>query len=283
MKGGYVLFNGRFYRETDPLFTGADLYRLNTGIKESFRTENNMAIFAEDNFNYLVNSLLALGLPIPDEWNLPRFRRDVSRMLNKNHFYLAAKIIIHLVPGISGTDYLLMAEELPVGFYPVREGGLLTDFYKDGVKTPSIASAYEPSSRFLWAAATRAVLFSSKQNYILLNNKGFACESIGGSFGYLTDQNAVFPAIESNGYIPPIMGVVMECAEQCGYNIIEEKEINRTDLLNAGELFLIDNCNGIQPVLGLNTRRYYNTGTATIALKLSETARKEHSTPGLIR
>lgn len=276
MKGGYILFNGKFYRESDPLFTGADLYRLNTGIRESFRTENNLVMFAEDNFNYFINSLLSIGLPIPDDWDLPRFTRDVSRLLNKNHFFLAAKVFIHLIPGVSGTDYILSAEELPAGFYPISEGGLLIDFYNEGAKAPSIYHAYEPSSRFLWVAATRTALSTSKDNLILSNNQGFACESIAGTFGYLFEGTAVFPAPESQGYCPPILGVVMECAEQSGFKIIEKNEISHEDLLHADELFLVDNCLGIKQVLGLNIRRYYTTGTVNIALKLSEKAREEH-------
>lgn len=276
MKGGYILFNGKFYRESDPLFTGADLYRLNTGIRESFRTENNLVMFAEDNYNYFINSLLSIGLPIPEDWDLPRFTRDVSRLLNKNHFFLAAKVVIHLIPGVSGTDYILSAEELPAGFYPISEGGLLIDFYNEGAKAPSIYHAYEPSSRFLWMVATRTALSTSKDNLIISNSQGFACESIAGTFGYLIDGTAVFPAPESQGYCPPILGVVMECAEQSGFKIIEKNEISHEDMLHADELFLVDNCLGIQQVLGLNTRRYYTTGTVNIALKLSEKAREEH-------
>ncbi len=276
MKGGYILYNGKFHRESDPLFTGADLYRLNTGIRESFRTENNIVMFAEDNFNYLINSLLSIGLPIPQDWDLPRFMRDVSRLLNKNHFFLAAKVVIHLIPGISGTDYLLTAEEIPAGFYPINEAGLLIDFYDEGAKAPSIYHAYEPSSRFLWIAATRAALSESKSNLILSNNGGFACESIGGTFGYLIDGTAVFPHPEAQGYNPPILGVIMECAEQYGFEIIEKKEISHEDLLQADELFLIDNCLGIQLVLGLSSRRYYTTGATNIAVRLSEMAKEEH-------
>jgi len=276
VKGGYILYNGKFYRESDPLFTGSDLYRLNTGIRESFRTENNLVMFAEDNFNYLINSLLSIGLPIPEDWDLPRFRKDVSRLLNKNHFFLAAKVTIHLIPGISGTDYLLTAEEVPVGFYPINEVGLLIDFYNEGAKAPSIYHAYEPSSRFLWIEATRSVISKSKDNLILSNNDGFACESIGGTFGYLIDGTAVFPSPEAQGYCPPILGIVMECAEQFGFEVIEKKEISHEDLMQADELFLIDNCLGIQLVLGLSSRRYYTTGATNIALKLSETARDEN-------
>ena len=276
MKGGYNLYNGKFYRESDALFTGADIYRLNMGIRESFRTENNKIMFGEDNYNYLINSLLSVGLPVPKDWNLPRFLKDVSRLLNKNHFFLAAKVVINLLPGSSGTDYLLSAEEVPSGFYPIIEGGLLIDFYNEGAKVSTIHHAYEPSSRFLWAAATRAAVALQMNNLILSNNGGFACESIEGTFGYLIDGNAVFPAPESQGYCPPILGVVMECAEECGFKIVEKKAITQEELILADELFLIDNCQGIQQVLGLNTRRYYTTGTTRIALRLNEVAREEN-------
>lgn len=277
MKGGFNLFNGKFYRESDHLFTGTDLQRLNEGICESFRAEYNLALFARENYDYLLDSLNDIGLAVPNEWDLPRFTKDVSRLLNKNHLYLAAKITIHLIPGVSGTEYLMTAKEIPGGFFKVTDVGVLIDFYDEGAKGTSNYNAYEPSSRILWATAKRAANTLSRNNLILLNNKGFACESIEGSFGYLRDQTAIFPARESQGYSPPILNVVKNCAEECGFTIEEKKEIKREELLNADELFLINNCYGIQPVLGLYARRYYTTETLQIAQRLSETARKENS------
>ncbi len=278
MKGGFNLFNGKFYRENEPFFSGTDLIRINDGIRESFRAENNLALFARDNYDFLLDSLAAVELPVPSDWNFPRFVNDVSRMLNKNHLYLAAKVIIHLFPGITGTEYLMAAEEIPAGFYPVKEGGILIDFYDDAAKGTSVYHAYEPASRALWSMAVRAAKLVSRNNLILFNNKGFACESTGGSFGYLMDKTVVFPSPDSQGYSPPIANVVRKCAGECGYTIIEKKEIKREELLNADELFLIDNCAGIRPVLGLYARRYYTTGTNNIAAKLSEKARRDQLT-----
>ena len=275
MKGGFNLFNGKFFRESDLLFTGADLIRLNSGIRESFRAENNRVVFARENYNFLIDSLSAIGIPPPADWNFPRFQKDVSRLLNKNHLYLSAQVVIHLIPGISGTDYFMTAEEMENRFFGARDSGLLIDFYDDGAKGSSNYYNYEPSSRSLWAMAARSAALQSKHNHILLNNKGFACESIGGSFGYLNGQTAVFPSLESQGYFPPIANVVKSCAEEAGYRIEEKTEIRRSDLLDAEELFLIDNCLGIQPVLGLYARRYYTTGTSALAAKLTELARKD--------
>lgn len=268
-----MLLNGRFYRENDPVFSGVDIFRLNSGAKGSFRAENNMVMFARDNYNYLANMLLSMGLPLPRDWGLPRFERDVSRLLNKNHFYLAAKVSILFFPGSSETNYLLTAEELPGGFYPVNEAGMLTDFYLEGHKGATPHSAYEPASRFLWATASRIASLSSKGNLILLNSKGWACETIGGSFGYIVDKKAVFPSAGSYGYTPPILLTVMGCARESGFEIVEKEDIGREDLLNANELFLIDNCLGVQLVLGLGNERYYTTNSTSIALKLRDMAK----------
>lgn len=277
MKGGYILLNGKFHRESEPLFTCLDLQRLNNGIKESFRTENNLILFAKENYSYLINALSAIGLPAPVEWDLLRLSKDVSRLLNKNHFFLAAKVNIHFFQGIDNTDYLLTAEEIPTGFYPLNEQGLMIDFYEEGVKSDTKLNSYEPSSRFLWISAANFAVSKLKDNLILINKNGHACESIASSFGYLKDNSAVFPSPGSYGYQPPLKSIIIKCAKSSGFRVLVKDNISREDLLNADELFLIDNSLGIQKVLGLNQRRYYSTKTTAIALKLKELAMKEQS------
>ncbi len=276
MKGGFTLYNGKFHKESDLLFSGLDLFRLNSGIKESFRTENNLILFAEDNFNYLLRGLTSMHLSVPKDWNLSRFKSDVSRLLNKNHFYLAAKVTIHLIPGTNGTEYLMTGEELPNGFYPIIESNLLIDFYAEGTKSESKLSAFEPSSRALWISATHSAIAQGRNNLILLNQDGLPCESIGGSFGYISNKMVYFPGVRANGYAPPLLNSIKRCVQKCGYMTKELESISKDELMNADELFLIDNCLGILSVLGLNSRRYYKSETIILAHKLQEIAKAEH-------
>ena len=275
MKGGYILVNGKFQRDNDPLFTSLDLQRLGNGIKESFRAENNIILFAEENYNYLVKAISAIGFGLPKEWDLSRLRHDVSRLLNKNHLFLAAKVHVHFFYGTENTDYLMSAEEIPRGFYPLNEQGLMIGFYEEGVKSDTGLNCFETSSRFLWITAAHKALSKSKHNMIIFNNKGYACEGIAASFGFIKDNTAVFPSVGSLGYQPPLNSKIIKCAKNCGYKVSLKNDISHEDLLNADELFLIDNCLGIQKVLGLENRRYYSTKTAAIAMKLNELAIKE--------
>jgi branched-chain amino acid aminotransferase len=275
MKGGYILVNGKFHSDNDTLFTSYDLQRLSMGIKESFRAENNVILFAEENFTYLTKAISNIGFAVPKELDLFRLKHDVSRLLNKNHLFLAARVYIYFFNGIDSTDYLLTAEEITKGFYPLNEEGLMMDFYDGGTKSDTSLNCFEVSSRFLWLLAAQKALSKSKHNMIISNNKGFACEGIAASFGYINDNSAVFPSTGSFGYQPPLNSMIIKCAKNCGFRISMKNDISHEDLLNADELFLIDNCLGIQKILGLGNRRYYSTITKTIALKLNELAMKE--------
>ena len=275
MKGGYILLNGKFHRENELLYTGLDINRLSNGIKESFRAENNVILFAEENYSYLIKALSAIGLYTPKDWDLLRLKHDVSRLLNKNHLFLAASVNINFIQRDGKTDYQLTAEEIPKGFYPLNDQGLMIDFYEEGSKSDSKLNSFEPSSRFLWILATNIAQSKLKHNLILSNNKGFACESIASSFGYIKDNSAILPSQTSFGYQPPLISPIIKCAKSCGLKVLLKDNISREDLLNADELFLIDNCLGIQKILGLETRRFYSTKTTAIALKLKELAMKE--------
>ena len=276
MKGGFVLYNGKFFREDEPIFTGTEIDQFDIGIRESFRTENNLILFAKENYNHLVNSLKSIDLQVPNSWNFNRLTKDVSRLLNKNHFYLAAKVFVTFFGGISGTNYLLRAEECQRGFFPVTETGLLIDFYEEGQKMMVRQNGYEPASRFIWNTATQSMRLLSKPNLLILNNEGGVCEAVGGSFGYITDGFAIFPSESLQGYTPALMEIVKECAAICKLKGFEKKYISREDILNAEEVFLISNVEGIIPVLGVgNETRYYISESIKMAVTLRDLTVKE--------
>jgi len=272
MKGGYILLNGKFHPEKEPLIAGLGCNHLGTVIKESFRTENNEILFPNENYLYILDHLAAFETPIPKDWDLVRLRKDVSRLLNKNHLFLAARVTILFFKGDKDTSYLLTAEEIPRGFYPLNETGLLIDFYEEGNKGDTPFNSFESSSRFLWRSSLLTADKKGKQNLLISNSKEFICEGIGVSFGYWAENNLILPSKEANGYYPPLVEIIAENAKENGFEVRLKSNISKDDLLNADEVFLIDNCLGIQKVLGLNNRRYYSTKTALLSSMMKEHA-----------
>ena len=270
MKGGYILLNGKFHPEREPIMLGSELVNLNNVIKESFRAENNEILLAQENYLYLMDHLSNMELPVPKDWDLPRYRKDVSRLLNKNHLYLAARITAYFYKGAEYTNYLLTAEEIEKGFYPLNETGLLIDFYDKSIKNESPLNSFESSSRFLWILASLTMKANSNHNLLISNSKGFICEGIGVSFGFFQNKTLIFPSRDSGGYYPPLVGKIASQARETGIEVKTRADISREELLEADEVFLIDNTLGIQKVLGLNSRRYYSSKTTRLAASLKE-------------
>jgi branched-subunit amino acid aminotransferase/4-amino-4-deoxychorismate lyase len=271
MKGGYILINGKFHPEHEPSLKGSDFEKFLTGIQGSFRTENNEILFATENYYYLVDHLTNAGLSLPPDWDLSRFRKDVSRLLNKNHFFLAARVNLYLYKDLEKISYILSAEEIERGFYPLNETGLLIDFYEGGLKNHSPLDAYESSSRYLWRTALQHMILKQKQNLLISNPNG-VCEGIEVSFGFFKEKILYLPSRQSGGYYPPLISKIAKSGEECKFQVQYLSTISKEDLLEADEVFLIDNCLGIQKVLGLNSRRYYSTNTILLANAFKETA-----------
>jgi branched-subunit amino acid aminotransferase/4-amino-4-deoxychorismate lyase len=279
MKGGYFLRNGQFHKEDESVFKLSDLTRRVDGFSEFFRAEHNEILFAESICNHLQETAGSIGLDLTRQidWEGKMLRKDVSRLLNKNKIYLAAKIGIQVYPSDGKINILLNAEETARGYYAATDPGLLVSIYRDNLKEIQPAAAYSTFGLFLRQAAVHQAEELNKPNMLLLNKAGFVCESMVGSFAYVQEEKVFFPADSSGGYRCAIRKEVMQSAREAGCVPLEKEKISPDDLLSAEELFLFDACNGIQKVLGLEDQRYFSTKTHLIAEKLSALARVDRA------
>lgn len=277
MKGGYFLVNGRFYKEEEPVFNLSELSCRSEGFSEVFRAEHNEVLFASSISQQLLRIAEAFGLSMADiiDPDGRLLRKDVSRLLNKNKLYLAAKVTIQLFPIDGKTQCVLAATELERGYYPLADNGLLLLFYKDHLSYFKGDGDFPYSNSTIQNAARRKAIELNRPNLILLNREEYACESIGGSFGYLKENQAFIPSYRTGGYQCSIAREVIESIRKAHFEVFESDQITSDDLLNADEVFLFDACHGIQKVLGLEERRYYSVKTQLIAERLSDMAKSE--------
>jgi branched-subunit amino acid aminotransferase/4-amino-4-deoxychorismate lyase len=277
MKGGYFLLNGRFHKEEEAVFTLEDLSNTCSGFREQFRSEHNEVLFAPSICQHLIATAETTGIDltglIDPEGKL--LRKDVSRLLNKNKLYLAAKIEILVFASIDRINFLLRAKECERGYFPLKEPGLLLSLYHDRLKEISSHPAYATSGSFLRQKAFQKAQSLGQPNIILLNSLGFACECIHGSFAMVNENQVTFPASSSGGYRTAILEKVILAVQEAGFSTSEKEVITPDELLLAEELFLFDSSDGIQTVLGLEDRRYFGTKTQWIAGKFSALARKD--------
>jgi branched-subunit amino acid aminotransferase/4-amino-4-deoxychorismate lyase len=279
MKGGYFLYDGQFCKEGEAVFTLADISSRATGFTEFFRAENNEILFRESVARHLSATADTLGIDF-SEWIGAEGKllgRDVSRLLNKNKIYLAAKICLQAFNSGGQTHILISCEEMERGFFPIREPGLLLSIYRDHRKGSESDFSYAPFGYFVQQSAGRFATAINQPNLIILNSEGYACESIGGSFAYIVSDSVYFPGPGSGGYLCSLREEVVKCVRETGFIPVDCDTIECADLLNAEEVFLFDACNGIQKVLGLEDQRYFSTKTAKIAERLTAMAIHDRS------
>jgi branched-subunit amino acid aminotransferase/4-amino-4-deoxychorismate lyase len=107
---------------------------------------------------------------------------------------------------------------------------------------------------------------------LISNSEKFVCEGISVSFGYFIDNKLILPSKDMGGYFPPLIKIIAKHAAENKLEVLFKSNITRKDLLEADEVFLIDNCLGIQKVLGLNNRRYYSTKTTILSSLVKDLA-----------
>jgi branched-subunit amino acid aminotransferase/4-amino-4-deoxychorismate lyase len=277
MKGGYFLFNGRFYKEGDAVFTVSDLTARTSGFIESFRAEHNEVLFRESVSNHLIATANSLEIDltglIDDEGKL--LQKDVSRLLNKNKLYLAAEINIQIYTSDNQINIILQAEEMERGYYPIGEPGLLLSFYEEQLKETRPDFTYSPFGLYIQNSAKRYASAFNEPNVIIRNSDGFACECIGGSFAFIEGEFVYFVSPGSGGYRCAIREEVIRSVSNAGFTPRDKDQITREDLLGAEEVFLYDACHGIRKVLGLEDQRYFSTKTKVISEKLTSLAKQD--------
>jgi hypothetical protein len=265
MKGGYYLFNGQFHKEGDAVFTLADLSRRAVGFSEFFRAEHNEILFPRAISAHLIATAETIGLEISGmighEGRL--LQKDVSRLLNKNKLYLAARIGIQVYPCEDKISIILTAQEMERGYYPLNEPGLLLSLYDTQTTGP-----------FSFQTGQHLAGEQNKPDLIILDSDGYAYGSLFGSITYIEKNQVFFTKESSVRNRCAIREEVFKSAEEVGLVPMEKENVTPQMLLEAEEVFLFDACSGIQKVLGLEDRRYFSPKTKLIAEKLSERAKK---------
>ena len=280
MKGGFFLYDGQFCKLGDAVFTLTDMSARAAGFTESYRAEHNEILFREDVTGHLLATANSLGIDLSG-WtgtDGKLLQRDVSRLLNKNKLYLAAKITIQVFASEGRIHILLGCDELERGYFPLKDPGLLVSVYRDHRKGIGAGFSYAPSGFFIQQSAIKYAADISEPNMILLNSEGYACESIAGSFAYIVSDTVCFPGPGSGGYLSSIREPIVKCVRETGLTPIDSDTIECADLLNADEVFLFDACHGIRKVLGLDDQRYFSTKTKAIAERLSLLAAEDRKT-----
>ncbi len=211
----------------------------------------------QENTDAIESQLNTFGLPLPDLFrNKRELFRLTKRMLNKNKFYRSG--IINFRFFISGTkiDSVITSLAFPEFDFPFSPHGLLINFGSLAKNSHSPLSRFSYHSKALWDSAEAQNRNTQIHSSVLLNERGFICESIASNIFIIKENELLTPAIETGCYEDTIRPLVLSLSENLKLRTIESPKIKKTHLLSADEVFLASEEFGIRWVLGIEKRRF---------------------------
>ncbi len=197
--------------------------------------------------------LFEMPVPIPFQGEGIAFQRMVSRLLNKNKYYLGAAIRLYLFED----GWCVLPEPMPNREYTINEEGLTVDLFDRMTKPVHPLSTVHSGTAALWSIAARYARKKGISNCLVQNDRGFLCEAAGSNLFVLKGEWLETPSLECGTYHDVIREKVMQAARDAGLKVKSSEELTFEEAQNADELFIANAAQGIQWIKGIHERRYY--------------------------
>ncbi len=218
-----------------------------------------------ENTELLLKQTEALQLPFPKELeNRRELFRLTKRMLNKNRYYQSGYIHFQVI--WQGNDiHTLITADPQTGFdFPWSETGLLATFSNQKKLRQNTFNSFPFLNEALWNAGRSEVRHTPFQQVIFLNEAGGICEGAHANIFLIKNNEIITPAPESGCYQDILRPLIFSAAKNLEMRLSEKEQIDKQLLFSADELFLASESQGIQWILGIETKRFLHACSKTI-------------------
>ena len=202
---------------------------------------------------------------LPDEFQLPEFRFQLEKLLNRNRLFKGSWIHLLIIPVFPSTELdgspsfkcIGLTEELEFDYFPLNQNGLsigVSEKYHN-TADPFYSSMVRSPLRNLLIRQEAA--YNRWDEVILTDQKGFLSEASDSNIFLKLKDQIITPSPSNNCFPRIITGIIKDMIPRNGYTLTESDTIKPQDLGKADEVFLTDDINGIRWVLGYGKKRFF--------------------------
>ncbi|MCW0481150.1 aminotransferase class IV [Gaoshiqia sediminis] len=257
MSSPFIQLDGRFFRQEEKIFTAHDFEYLL--FSETLRAIRSQFMFWDEHLALIDLQFQLLNQPVPEVLTngARELKRQLERTLVKNKLFKSARIDVCFFKKNSNTSFLIKTEEIPETGYAWNTDGITLGVFGKISKANSPLSALRLGSENYWQILRAASLTPSTE--LILQNAERSLLEVPGSNLFLINDNTVStPAPETGVFISPARHAVRQICQKTGLNFQEESSLSPDDLLQADEVFLADDLQGIRWVKAFGMKRYFN-------------------------
>jgi branched-chain amino acid aminotransferase len=282
----YLLLNGDFKPVDQAVLSIENRgFRYGDTIFETIRFHQGSPCFFNDHYKRLLQGMVVLKMPVSQLPSQAKLAQQMQSLVTKNRLFKDVRIRLTVfredggfyTPLKDNVCYSIEASGLLSTDYEFNKRGLIIGVYDDIKKPISPLSAFKQGSASMLVLAG---IFKSEQKWddvLICNTSGKIIESLASNIFWIKD-NQLFTPFVSSGCVDGIMRQqICKMAKNMRIPLHEVTGTTAQELLDADELFLTNAINGIQWVVGLQDKRYYNTLSKTISRQLNELLKNQVS------
>lgn len=272
----FINFNGDIIPEDTKLLTVANrAFRYGDGLFESMRLMKGQLKFADLHADRLQRGMKALkidGYSQTDSWFLKEKTGELARRNKAKHGRLRLTVYRDAeglyTPSRNQMAWCLELQPHDEPRYFLNTKGLIVDVFTELHKPLNYLSNIKTCNSLIYVLAGLYKTQHRLDDVFLLNQNGFLCEA-GSSNVFVVYKDHLYTPALSEGCVEGVMRqVVINLAKQINIPVTEA-QINPDILYEADEVFITNASRGIQSVMGMGIRRYFNEMSKVLVEELN--------------
>lgn len=212
----------------------------------------------------LLQAAATLGFDFYPWWTEDYFRFEIRKSVKENKLS-SARVKLSLfrqdggryTPNSDKASYLIMLEGLDTEPYALKEDGQRAGVYEDILKPINALSGFKNGNSLLYVLAGRKARHEAWDSIVLLNEKEQVCESGNGNIFLYRDGVVSTPAADSGCILGVMRQHLIQLMQQQGWKV-EEREIHKSELDLADEIWTCNASGGVQYLATCGLREYKN-------------------------
>lgn len=252
-------------------------FRYGDAVFETIRCFGNRPMFLEFHYKRLVRAMEILQMdtsciPFPEV-----VEKRIESLINRNKFFVSSRIRLTVfrndggfyTPTTHQCTYLIEASALNESSYQLNEKGMIADVYREMTKSKNVLSQFKTANALVSVMAGLYKLQNNLGECLIINTDGKIIEAISSNLFWFRNDVLYTPSV-SSGCVDGVMkNVVVELAQKINLKVLETQGVDEHVLMTSDEIFVTNSIQGIQWIVGMGDKRYYNKKARQLMLGLN--------------
>lgn len=278
----YVFHKGEYVAENAATLTKDNrAFRFADGFFESLRVINGKALFFENHFARITDTIRTFKFKPAENFSMDLLRSQVQGLLQRNNIHAGGRVRITFyrrstgfyLPSSDDLGYYIEAEAMMDNEFAPHPGGRIVDLYTDFKKDVTKLSIYKTLNCQLYVMAAISARDKGIDESLIQNNKFAIIESTSSNLFIVSNGVLYTPTLE-DGCIAGTMRMNIINLALDNKIKVYECTLNPHNLLSADEMFLTNAVRGIEWVVAYRTKRYFNDVSRKMLGLLNESAKE---------